>query len=88
MMAANLRLALDRRLATIPWMTPATRAKAREKLANMTLDAGSRGSLDVILQGTAAEGLTLHRGPASNRADEPMPSGQRLPGAPVIHTAG
>ena len=36
----------------------------------------------------AAEGLTLHRGPASNRADEPMPSGQRLPGAPVIHTAG
>jgi hypothetical protein len=36
----------------------------------------------------AAEGLTLHRGPASNRADEPRPSGQRLPGAPVIHTAG
>ena len=36
----------------------------------------------------AAEGLTLHGGPTSNRADEPRPSGQRLPGAPVIHTAG
>jgi alkanesulfonate monooxygenase SsuD/methylene tetrahydromethanopterin reductase-like flavin-dependent oxidoreductase (luciferase family) len=30
-----------------------------QKLADMELEAGSRGSLDVILQGTAAEGLTL-----------------------------
>ena len=30
-----------------------------QPLADMELEAGSRGSLDVILQGTAAQGLTL-----------------------------
>jgi alkanesulfonate monooxygenase SsuD/methylene tetrahydromethanopterin reductase-like flavin-dependent oxidoreductase (luciferase family) len=30
-----------------------------QPLADMVLEAGSRGSLDVILQGTAAQGLTL-----------------------------
>jgi alkanesulfonate monooxygenase SsuD/methylene tetrahydromethanopterin reductase-like flavin-dependent oxidoreductase (luciferase family) len=36
-----------------------SRFPPEQPLADMVLEAGSRGSLDVILQGTAAQGLTL-----------------------------
>ena len=39
-MANTMKRAFDARLERTPWMSPATRAKAREKLARMTMNIG------------------------------------------------
>lgn len=39
-MTGNLRTAIDRRLAALTWMAPATRTLARRKLARMSVHAG------------------------------------------------
>ena len=44
--AKNLRTALDKRLQTVPWMTSATKAEARAKLANMTIRIGFPDTFD------------------------------------------
>lgn len=39
-MTANMKRAFDARLEKVAWMSPATRLKAREKLASMTMNIG------------------------------------------------
>lgn len=39
-MANNMKVAFDSRLQKTPWMSESTKAKAREKLANMTMNIG------------------------------------------------
>ena len=53
LMAENIRHALDKRLAAISWMSAATRAKVRAKLASMSLDIGSPATFQ------SYQGLTI-----------------------------